>query len=173
MKKLAWTLVGLLLASGAFAEEIGLRNGQKIEGEVVRRTTGDITVRTSSGIATYQLIELDDATLQRFLGTVTHPAGPVEQEPEKPKDPEALLGQFVVEAGILWTLAQIVGFVAWVWWIVAGFRSSVWWGIALLLFQPCANLFLVIFQWDNAKVPFFLSLGTFALLAIPLVRVLF
>ena len=172
MKFVLGFLLWLGLACGTQAEHIGLRDGRSIEGEVIRRTPGEIVVKTTAGIATYRLIELDEATVQRFLGIVTNPVVPavVQVEATQPKDMDAAIETFARQAGILWVLAKILAFVAWVWWVVAGFKSSVWWGIAMLLFQPCANVFLVIFQWDNAKVPFFLSLTTGVLIAIPLVR---
>ena len=166
----AWVMIGmwLALAAGLGAEEIGLRDGRKIEGEVIRHTTGEIVVKSASGVATFKLIELDDTTVRRFLGPVTNPAVEAAAvEASKPQDAEALIARIALQAGILWTIAKVLGFVAWVWWIVAGFRASIWWGIALLLFQPCANVFLVIFQWDHARWPFFLSLLTCVLIAAP------
>ena len=58
-------------------------------------------------------------------------------------------------------IAWLVLFVTGIWLVVIGFQRSILWGLAVL-FIPFAGLIFVIMYWQDAKKPFLISLGAFA-----------
>lgn len=146
-------LVAVATLLPASAETFTLKDGKAIDGTILRTSGSKVTLKTKSGVSTYDILQFDEKTrVEHFRNieatertqpkrTSTAPrANPGESTPSK-----AVLGLMI--AGVVFC---VIGSL---WLIVAGFAESVGWGIALILFNGLAGLAFLILHWDRAKSP--------------------
>lgn len=68
-RKYGWTLATLLAmaAVSAMAETFVLRDGTDIEGSVIRARNARVSIRTSTGVASYRVTQFDDTTREKHF----------------------------------------------------------------------------------------------------------
>jgi len=62
--------------------------------------------------------------------------------------------------GMLMPLLGFVAFAAYVWLVVVAFKESALWGVLVLLFSPITAIIFAIKNWDEAKKPFLVYVGS-------------
>jgi len=153
----------LLFTINLSAETIELLNGKTIEGQIVRTNTTSITLRTSSGVQTYNLKELAVHAEQPSATTVTTVCLDAEsnavphsntEEQEGLHDIQSFLlhGALTFRAGqILWLIGSVVL-------IIQGFRTSILWGVLILFTNLLGSIAFSILHPKRAVVPLLIML---------------
>jgi hypothetical protein len=151
-------LVALTFVLPASAETFILKGGKEIEGALLRTAGSKITLKTNSGVSTYDVTQFSEETRNEHFKDLK-PAGihreemPSESTPRPAADPMTL-GEAKPKAVVgLMIAGVILCAIGSLWFIVAGFAESVGWGIALILFNGIAGLAFLILHWDRAKSP--------------------
>lgn len=137
----------------ARADTFVLQSGKKVEGTVKRVQNDKVTIRTRTGISTYNLDDFDDRTVERLLTNVvaqslqqdvktessTGPTFPESSAERASPSQSTSLTEFLLTTGLLDLVFNGVGMliavVGMIWMIIAAFRASVFWGILLFMFS--------------------------------------
>lgn len=149
-------MVGLVALTG-MAEVFVLRDGDEVEGEVVRTSAdGRATIKMKTGVRTYDVSEFADETRAKHFADLkpsserteiirgraasSEAARPAEAVSQKPLAALVISGIVLLCVGGLWMT-------------VAAFAESPIWGIAFLLSGGGAELAFMFLHWDRAKGP--------------------
>lgn len=151
-------LVAFACVLPASAETFVLNDGKEIEGTTLRTNGRKVTLKTKSGVSTYDVLEFDQKTRDKHfedLETVVVQAAKVQSGPETKsvRTPMNLAESKPKAVGALVIAGAVICVISSLWFIIAGFAESVGWGIALILFNGIAGLAFLILHWDRAKSP--------------------
>jgi hypothetical protein len=160
----------ICLVAHSRADTFQLANGKSLDGQVVRAEGSRITIRTASGVSTYDVTEFAtatrrerfaavDAALQKALAAQQERQADAASAAKKKQAGQAIDHMTLKLAGKPGWAAAGIGFwvVGWLWFVIEGFAQSALWGIAILLFNVIGGLaFLVLFP-DRAVTPFLLT----------------
>ena len=177
MRRLGGWLAAAALGAAlqtASAETYVLANGKTLEGTVIRSEGTRVTLQTKTGVATYELREFDDETLQKLLAQPMTGVAPgpvrVDVPAAAPEAGGALSSNPWADRSGLFLGVMITGLVLYLigslWFIIAGFAESVLWGVVLIVFPGIAGLAFLILHWDRASRPFGVCLLGTALIAL-------
>ena len=156
---IALLLMLLVLANPALGDVFALRNGKEVEGAIMRTEGSRVTIRTPTGISSYDVNEFSEDTRDKYFAgaqSVPEPSKRVSLNTAEPgvdaSSPANDSGQSKLGLGlaVVGVALMIVGSI---WFIVAGFAESPLWGIALLLFNGIAGLAFLLLHWDRAMSP--------------------
>jgi hypothetical protein len=142
------------------AETFVLSDGKPVEGTVLRTEGERVTIRTATGISSYDVSQFDEPTREKHfpgLGRgessrmATARSAAVPQPPATSARETAMSHPvapliLVVGGGILVLVGSL-------WFIIAGFAESPLWGIALLICNGLAGLAFLVLHWERAKSP--------------------
>jgi hypothetical protein len=145
-------LVALASILPASADTFSLKDGKTVDGTILRTAGSKVTLKTKSGISTYDILQFDEKTRVEHFRNIkaaerSQPKRTSTAGSANPGEPihKAVLGLMIAGA-----VFCVIGSL---WFIVAGFAESVGWGIALILFNGIAGLAFLILHWDRAKSP--------------------
>jgi hypothetical protein len=69
---------------------------------------------------------------------------------------------------LIFVIAALMNFAAFIWLVITGFKRGVLWGILIFLFSPLAAIIFAITNWFDAKRPFLAYLLTTILMFVPI-----
>jgi hypothetical protein len=68
---------------------------------------------------------------------------------------------------LIFGIAALMNFAAFIWLVITGFKRSVLWGLLVFLFSPLAAIIFAITNWFDAKKPFLAYILTTILMFVP------
>ena len=155
---------GRLMAEDTFV----LNDGRQIEGSVLRTSGSKVTLRTKTGVATYDVMEFDEETrTEHFEQLETDLIRWRMQEAERIKEAERAKAaaeraakqpsREPFDASKMAAIFIRVGFllclIGSLWLIVQGFAVSPVWGIALIIGNGIAGFAFLVLHTERAKAP--------------------
>lgn len=155
------------------AEVIPLASGKSIEGDVIRTNDTSVTIRTRSGVQTYQFYELAkppiDIGIDFSPGPTPTARGGVSQPGATSSTgatstvsrsrPDELMQKGVNAVAVFSRIGQILFFLGWLLLVIQGFRVSILWGILNLLFSLISGLIFLVFHPKQGILPFIVMLA--------------
>jgi hypothetical protein len=154
--KILIIVVAFLFASSAPAETIRLVNGKEVEGTIIRSNASNITVRTRTGVSTYQLSEVERSSIPETALPPSKPNSIASSSPVMKSGADDFIRSFrdsMARTTIGIKITFCLWFIGSVWFTIVAFRVSIPWGFFMFFFNWIAVLIFSAFHWKEAWRP--------------------